>query len=82
MLKSELKPLAKSGITVGQLARAAAVNVETVRYYQRIGLLPLPSRNYGSVRRYWADDQKRIRFIQRTRKLGFSLDEVALLFGL
>ncbi len=77
-----LKPLAKSGITVGQLARDAAVNVETVRYYQRIGLLSLPSRNYGSIRRYLANDLKRIRFIKRAQNLGFSLDEVALLLGL
>jgi len=77
-----LKPLTESGITVGQLARAAAVNVETVRYYQRIGLLSLPSRDYGSIRRYLADDLKRIRFIKRAQKLGFSLDEVALLLGL
>lgn len=71
-----------TGITVGQLARAAAVNVETVRYYQRIGLLPMPRRDYGSIRRYLADDLKRIRFIRRAQKLGFSLDEVALLLGL
>src|SRR3989304_5125146 len=77
-----LKSIAKIGITVGQLARAAAVNVETVRYYQRIGLLPLPGRDYGSIRRYLADDLKRIRFIKRAQKLGFSLDEVALLLGL
>ena len=77
-----LKPVAESGITVGQLARAAAVNVETVRYYQRIGLLPLPRRNFGSIRRYLADDLKRVRFVKRAQKLGFSLDEVALLLGL
>jgi len=77
-----LKPVAGSGITVGQLARAAAVNVETVRYYQRIGLLTMPRRDYGSIRRYLADDLKRIRFIKRAQKLGFSLDEVALLLGL
>lgn len=77
-----LKPVAGSGITVGQLARAAAVNVETVRYYQRIGLLSLPSRDYGSIRRYLADDLKRVRFIKRAQRLGFSLDEVALLLGL
>lgn len=76
------KQISHSGITVGQLARAAAVNVETVRYYQRIGLLPLPSGAYGSIRRYWAEDMKRIRFIKRAQKLGFSLDEVALLLGL
>lgn len=76
------KQTTQAGITVGQLARAATVNVETVRYYQRIGLLPLPRRDYGSIRRYLADDLKRIRFIKRAQKLGFSLDEVALLLGL
>jgi len=76
------KQTTTTGITVGQLARAAAVNVETVRYYQRIGLLPMPRRDYGSIRRYLADDLKRIRFIKRAQKLGFSLDEVALLLGL
>ncbi len=82
MSKPMLEPIRESGITVGQLARAAAVNVETVRYYQRIGLLPMPRRNYGSIRRYLAEDLKRIRFIKRAQKLGFSLDEVALLLGL
>ena len=77
-----LKPLIKSGITVGQLAETAAVNVETIRYYQRIGLLPLPKRDYGSIRRYSGDDLKRVRFIKRAQALGFSLDEVALLLGL
>jgi len=76
------KQITTTGITVGQLARAAAVNVETVRYYQRIGLLSLPNRNYGSIRRYLADDLKRIRFVKRAQRLGFSLDEVALLLGL
>ncbi len=71
-----------TGITIGQLAQSAGVNVETVRYYQRIGLLSLPKRNYGSIRRYSADDLKRVRFIKRSQALGFSLDEVALLLGL
>ncbi|MBX9813050.1 MAG: Hg(II)-responsive transcriptional regulator [Burkholderiales bacterium] len=77
-----LRPVTRSGITIGQLAQAAEVNVETVRYYQRIGLLPLPRRDYGSIRRYSADDLKRVRFIRRAQALGFSLDEVALLLGL
>lgn len=77
-----LRPVTRSGITIGQLAQAAGVNVETVRYYQRIGLLPLPKRDYGSIRRYSADDLKRVRFIKRAQTLGFSLDEVALLLGL
>ena len=78
-----LSPTVKgTGITVGRLAQAAGVNVETVRYYQRIGLLSLPKRDYGSIRRYSGDDLKRVRFIKRAQALGFSLDEVALLLGL
>ena len=76
------KTSTEKGTTIGQLAKAAGVNVETIRYYQRIGLLHLPSRDYGSIRRYLADDLKRVRFIKRAQKLGFSLDEVALLLGL
>lgn len=72
----------KSGITVGKLAKTAAVNIETIRYYQRIGLLPVPKRDYGSIRRYSENDLKRVRFIKRAQALGFSLDEVALLLGL
>jgi len=79
MLKSATS---RSGITVGRLAETAGVNVETIRYYQRIGLLPLPKRNYGRIRRYSADDLMRVRFIRRSQALGFSLDEVALLLGL
>jgi len=70
------------GTTIGQLARAAEVNVETIRYYQRIGLLPLPDRTYGSIRRYSETDLKRVRFIKRAQALGFSLEEVALLLEL
>lgn len=70
------------GTTIGRLAEAAEVNVETIRYYQRIGLLPLPDRDYGSIRRYAAADLKRVRFIKRAQALGFSLEEVALLLEL
>jgi len=78
-----LKPATPGpGSTVGKLAEMAGVNVETIRYYQRIGLLPLPKRDHGSIRRYSADDLKRISFVKRAQALGFSLDEVALLLGL
>ncbi|MBI4205067.1 MAG: MerR family DNA-binding protein [Betaproteobacteria bacterium] len=50
--------------------------------HQRIGLLALPRRDHGSIRRYSANDLKRVRFIKRAQALGFSLDEVALLLGL
>jgi MerR family mercuric resistance operon transcriptional regulator len=69
-------------LTIGALAKASDVNVETIRYYQRIGLLPTPERSYGSIRRYNHDSLKRVRFIKRAQRLGFSLDEVRLLLGL
>ena len=68
--------------TIGALAKASGVNVETIRYYHRIELLPLPKPETGSIRRYGRDSFKRVRFIKRAQTLGFSLDEIALLLGL
>lgn len=62
-------------VTIGKLARAAEVGVETVRYYQRRHLLPVP-HTAGSVRRYPAAMIERIRFIKRSQNLGFTLDEI------
>lgn len=69
-------------LTIGQLAEAGGVGVETVRYYQRRGLLVQPRRAQGSIRRYSLDDAARIRFIKRAQELGFSLDEIAELLQL
>jgi len=69
-------------MTIGGLARAVGVNVETIRFYQRRGLLPEPKRQRGSVRRYTAADVARVRFIKSAQRLGFSLDEVADLLRL
>ncbi|MBS0325261.1 MAG: Hg(II)-responsive transcriptional regulator [Proteobacteria bacterium] len=69
-------------LTIGRLAASAQVGVETVRYYQRRGLLREPSRSPGSVRRYSDDDARRIRFIRRAQQLDFTLDEVAHLLAL
>ncbi|MEO8407903.1 MAG: Hg(II)-responsive transcriptional regulator [Oxalobacteraceae bacterium] len=69
-------------LTVGQLAKTAGVNVETVRYYHRIGLLQAPERAYGSIRRYDRDTLRRLRFIKRAQRLGFILEEVASLLTL
>ena len=69
-------------LTIGQLARAADVNVETVRYYQRRGLVAQPQRPSNSVRRYSEDSVKRIRFIKRAQELGFTLAEVTNLLAL
>jgi MerR family mercuric resistance operon transcriptional regulator len=70
------------GIRISELAKAAGIHVETVRYYQGLGLLPRPDRAHGRIRRYGADDLKRVRFIKRAQALGFSLEEIALLLGL
>lgn len=63
-------------LTIGQLAQQAEVNVETIRYYQRRGLLATPERALGAMRRYSSDMIARIRFIKRVQALGFSLEEV------
>ncbi len=69
-------------LTIGRLARAAAVNIETVRYYQTRKLLPVPSRRAGGFRYYSADHVERIRFIKRAQVLGFSLEEIGELLSL
>ena len=70
-----------ASMTIGGLARAADVGVETVRYYQRRQLLAVP-HSAGSVRRYPAAMIDRIRFIKRSQNLGFSLDEIRELMRL
>lgn len=68
--------------TIGVLAAAAEVNLETIRFYQRKGLMPEPARPQGGVRRYGDADLARVRFIKSAQRLGFSLDEVAELLKL
>jgi len=71
-----------NALTIGALAQAAGVNVETIRYYQRKGLMSKPQRAYGSIRRYADADHDRVRFIKASQRLGFSLEEVAELLKL
>ena len=71
-----------SEIAIGELSRRTECNIETIRYYERIGLLPQPHRQGGRFRRYDADDVARLRFIRRARQLGFTLDEVRALMRL
>ena len=73
---------AKNSDTIGGLAKAAGVGVETIRYYQRRGLLPEPPRPYGEVRRYGADDLKRLKFIRSAQAAGFTLAEIGELLEL
>ena len=63
-------------LTIGRLAQAAEVNVETIRYYQRCGLLDEPEKPVGGHRRYAASVARRVRFIKRAQQLGFTLKEV------
>ncbi|UCH52520.1 MAG: Hg(II)-responsive transcriptional regulator [Pseudomonadota bacterium] len=74
--------MAEAQTTIGQLAAAAGVNVETVRYYQRIKLMPVPKKAPRGIRRYGASDLARLRFIKTAQGLGFTLDEVAELIKL
>jgi MerR family transcriptional regulator, mercuric resistance operon regulatory protein len=69
-------------MTIGALARAAGVNVETVRYYHRVGLIELPVRPAGGIRRYGDEALSRVRFIKRAQELGFSLAEIRRLMRL
>jgi MerR family mercuric resistance operon transcriptional regulator len=69
-------------LTIGRVAHAAGVNVETVRYYQRRGLVAEPERPLNGVRRYAEDSVMRIRFIRRAQELGFTLAEIANLLAL
>ena len=69
-------------LTIGALAIAAGVNVETIRFYQRKRLLPEPHRPYGSIRRYGRAEVSRVRFIKAAQRIGFTLDEIAQLLHL
>jgi MerR family mercuric resistance operon transcriptional regulator len=73
---------AKNSDTIGGLAKAAGVGVETVRYYQRRGLLPEPARPPGEIRRYGENDLQRLRFIRRAQAAGFTLEEIGELLAL
>lgn len=67
---------------IGALAEYSGVHVETIRYYQNLGLMPRPARVRGSVRRYGREAIDRLRFIKRAQGLGFTLEEVRLLLEL
>lgn len=67
---------------IGALSAATGVNIETIRYYEKIGLMPAPPRNEGRQRVYDASHLKRLTFIRRGRELGFSLDQIRELLGL
>ncbi len=71
-----------AGIQIGELSRRTGCNIETIRYYERISLLPAPARSAGHYRVYDTADVRRLAFIRRARELGFTLDEVRALLAL
>ena len=74
--------MAQTDMTIGDVAEVAGVGVETVRYYQRRGLVSQPGKAAGAYRRYGTGHVDRIRFIKRAQVLGFSLEEIATLLEL
>jgi DNA-binding transcriptional MerR regulator len=72
----------KSTMRTGQLARAAQVSVETLRFYERLGLVPAPKRTQAGYRQYTTEHLVAVRFIKQAQRLGFSLREIARLASL
>lgn len=64
------------GYAIGDMSRRTGVNIETIRYYERIDLMPKPDRTNGGNRQYNHDQLKRLSFIKTSRELGFSIDEI------
>jgi MerR family mercuric resistance operon transcriptional regulator len=73
--------MAERTIAIGELSRRTSCNIETIRYYERIGLMPAPPRR-GRYRSYGPEDIGRLAFVRRARELGFTLEEIRALFGL
>jgi MerR family transcriptional regulator, mercuric resistance operon regulatory protein len=74
--------MTRSSIAIGALAKCSGVNIETIRYYEKIGLLPEPQRTAAGYRQYGDDHVRRLRFIRRGRDLGFSIEVIRILLQL
>lgn len=74
--------MAAQELTIGSLARHTGTNVQTIRYYEQIGLMPTPLRTEGNQRRYDDEHRRRLGFIRNARDLGFSIDTISILLGL
>jgi Cu(I)-responsive transcriptional regulator len=72
----------KTGLSIGDLSKATGTKVETIRWYEKVGMLPAPGRTAGNYRAYGPEHLNRLSFIRRGRDLGFTLDEVRALFAL
>lgn len=71
-----------SGLPIGELSRRTGVNIETIRYYERIKMLPAPPRTASGRRVYGSAETRTLAFIRRSRELGFTLDEIRALLSL
>jgi Cu(I)-responsive transcriptional regulator len=71
-----------SSLSIGDLSKATDTKIETIRYYERIGLLPKPARTAGNYRSYEDPHRSRLAFIRRARDLGFSIEQIRELLGL
>jgi MerR family mercuric resistance operon transcriptional regulator len=80
-LRTMVQSQAIRSLTIGKLAKTGGVGVETIRYYQRRGLLETPTRDVG-IRRYGSDDVRRLRFIKQAQAAGFTLEEIKELLDL
>jgi MerR family mercuric resistance operon transcriptional regulator len=69
-------------ISIGQISRLTGVNIETIRYYERVKMLPAPLRTKSGRRTYGSHEQRILAFIRRARELGFTLDEIRTLLAL
>jgi MerR family mercuric resistance operon transcriptional regulator len=76
------KPTNARGYAIGEMSRATGVNIETIRYYERIGIMPAPDRTRGGNRQYNHAQLKRLSFIKRARGLGFSIKEIRALLDM
>ena len=74
--------IAETALTIGEVARATGTQTETIRYYERIGLLPAPPRTAARYRIYHQSDVNRLAFVKRSRDLGFTIEEVRVLLAL
>lgn len=66
----------RGALSIGELSKQSGVNIETIRYYEKIGVMPAPDRGANGYRAYGADHLKRLSFVRRSRQLGFSLEEI------
>lgn len=73
---------ATDGLSIGKLAALSGVNLETIRYYERIGLMPEPARTEGGHRLYERAHRQRLAFVRRGRELGFGIDDIRTLLDL